>query len=374
MGNIENKPDETGREVMAQADALPCVEPALQPGPVLINLADVVARPIEWLWRGVLARGKITILSSEPGCGKSTVTTDIAARLSKGKQWPVSGDNAPFGSSIFLAAEDDIYDTIRPRFDLADGDPSKIEIFKSVREERFDTQELEERGLNLSHDLHYVEEAINGTPGCVLVVVDPINSYIGTTDSHKDSSIRGAILAPLQALAGRCGVAILLVSHLRKSGGKAIHRTLGSIGFIGAARMAFGVVKDPDNEERRIMVCQKSNIWRDNLGFAYSLKDCGGFARVEWEPDPVTESADVIFQMEENGSGDTDDTDMLAELIRDILADGVSKPFSDIKEAIKDQAGAVGDAKLRKAIHKAGAKKNRDGFGGPVTWRIPPDE
>ena len=184
------------------------------------------------------------MLSSNPGCGKSTVTIDIAARLSHGKPWPVSGGNAPVGASIFLAAEDDIADTIRPRFDLAVGDPSKVKVLKAIRENQGDAQELKERGLNLADDIHHLEKAIKETPGCILVVVDPINSYIGSTDSHKDSALRGTILAPLQALAERSRVAVLLVSHLRKSGGKAIHRTLGSIGFVSAARVAFGIVKD----------------------------------------------------------------------------------------------------------------------------------
>ena len=122
------------------------------------------------------------------------------------------------------------------------------------------------------------------------------------------------------------------------------------------------------------MVCQKSNIWRDNIGFAYTLEDCNGFARVEWEPDLVTQSADEVFDADDNGHCETDDSDMLADSIRDILAGGVAKSFADIKDAIKDQAGTVGDAKLRGAIKKAGAKTSREGFGGPVTWRIPPDE
>jgi len=206
MDNIEHNPDEIAKELMAQADALPYVEPAPQPGPVLINLADVEAEPIDWIWPGVLARGKITILSSNPGCGKSTVTTDIAARLSVGKPWPVSGEHAPIGSSIFLAAEDDIADTIRPRFDLAGGDPTKVKILQAIRENHCETQELKERGLDLSYDLHHLEQAINDIHDCILVVIDPINSYIGSIDSHKDSAIRGAILAPLQALAGRCEI------------------------------------------------------------------------------------------------------------------------------------------------------------------------
>jgi len=160
-----------------------------------------------------------------------------------------------------------------------------------------------------------------------------------------------------------------LISHLRKSGGKAIHRTLGSIGFLGAARIAFGIVKDSENPERRLMVCQKSNISRDNLGFAFSLKECESFAKIEWESDHVRQSADEIFDAEDNRRNDGDE-DILIDTICDILAGGASKSYIDIKAAVKEQVGHVGDTKLRKAIKDAGAKNGRDGFGGPVTWRI----
>ena len=373
MGNIEHNPDAIGQKFMAKVESCSYVPEQSQPGPVLVTLADVQAKPIDWIWPGVLARGKITILSSNPGCGKSTLTIDMSARLSEGKPWPVIGGNAQIGSTIFLTAEDDIADTVRPRFDLAGGDPAKVKILQAIRDNHSQGQELKERSLDLTRDLLHVEQAIDQTPDCVLMVIDPINAYIGGVDSHKDSALRGGVLTPLQALAGKKKISILLVSHLRKSGGKAILRTLGSIGFIGAARIAFGIVKDSNNPDRRIMICQKSNIWRDNLGFAYSLIDCGGFARVEWEPDLVTQSADEIFQAEDNDQVDTDDTDMLIDSVLDILAGGVAKSFADIKEAVKEQAGSVGNAKLRKAIHKAGAKKNRDGYRGPVTWRIPPD-
>jgi hypothetical protein len=56
--------------------------------PVLTRMSDVVRRPVDWLWDSIIAIGKITIISGDPGLGKSYFTCDIAARISTGEAWP----------------------------------------------------------------------------------------------------------------------------------------------------------------------------------------------------------------------------------------------------------------------------------------------
>ena len=46
----------------------------------------------------------------------------------------------------------------------------------------------------------------------LLVVVDPVSSYLGKTDSHKNSEVRG-VLEPLSEMAERTCIAILSVTH-----------------------------------------------------------------------------------------------------------------------------------------------------------------
>src|SRR5262249_27870103 len=65
----------------------------------------VEPKQIEWLWENRLARGKLTLLAGEPGIGKSQISLDIAARISKGDLWP-DGGHAPLGSVVILSAED----------------------------------------------------------------------------------------------------------------------------------------------------------------------------------------------------------------------------------------------------------------------------
>jgi hypothetical protein len=91
----------------------------------MICMADVEPESIDWLWPGRVARGKITMIAGDPGLGKSTVTLDMAARVSTGRPWPDAPDvSTPVGSVILLSAEDGLADTIRPRLDAAGPNPA----------------------------------------------------------------------------------------------------------------------------------------------------------------------------------------------------------------------------------------------------------
>jgi len=51
-------------------------------------LSDVVEESVEWLWNGRIPLGKLTVIDGDPGTGKSALTTDLAARVSTGREMP----------------------------------------------------------------------------------------------------------------------------------------------------------------------------------------------------------------------------------------------------------------------------------------------
>lgn len=281
-------------EIEALAEKAEAVQPKVvqtatdQPiTPVLVCLADVQSRPVEWLWSGRIALGKVTLIAGDPGLGKSFVTLDLAARVSRGMPWPDAPTlSAPLGGVVLLSADDDLEDTIRPRLDAAGADVQRIKAIHAVRHNY--KENPRESVFSLATDLVALEAAIQATHGCRLVIIDPITAYLGATDSHKNAEIRG-LLAPLAALAAKYHVAIVLVTHLNKSGnGPAVYRTIGSIAFAAAARAVWGVVKDKDNERRRLMLPVKNNLAADALGLAYSIEPYGinGGPVVAWESKP----------------------------------------------------------------------------------------
>ena len=66
------------------------------------------------------------VLDGDPGLGKSTVTLDLAARLSTGARMPHGPSTIGPVNVVVLSAEDGLADTIRPRLDAAGGDPKRV--------------------------------------------------------------------------------------------------------------------------------------------------------------------------------------------------------------------------------------------------------
>ena len=119
---------------------------------------------------------------------------------------------------IVISAEDDPADTIRPRLDAAGADVERMHCMSTVPQRNGDT--VEDRLFSLREDLKVLEREIRRLPDSRLVIIDPISSYLGGVDTHRNADVRSA-LHPLAALAERTGVAIVAVSHLNKSvGGK----------------------------------------------------------------------------------------------------------------------------------------------------------
>lgn len=270
--------------------------------PLLTRLSDVVSRPVEWLWPGRFAIGKLTLIAGDPGLGKSFVTLDIAARISTGTPWPDRrAEPIPSGDVILLSAEDDLEDTIRPRLDAAGADPSRIVAIQGINfyDEEADRTTL--KSFNLEVDLPALQSALEKTINPRAVVIDPITAFCGHADSHKNADIRG-LLAPLSNLAAKYRVAVIAVTHLNKSGGvNALYRAMGSLAFVAAARAVWLVTKDAESPARRLMLAMKNNLGPDGSGLAYSLMQTqpDGPAVVAWEPDPVTITANEALAAHE---------------------------------------------------------------------------
>lgn len=110
------------------------------------------------------------------------------------------------GSVIFLSAEDDVADTIRPRLDQAGADVSKIYAVAGTHKDDKDGW------FSLEYDLHYLKQLLIQHLDTRLIIIDPISAYLGGVDSHRNSDVRG-ILAPLGTLAAEHNVAIICINR-----------------------------------------------------------------------------------------------------------------------------------------------------------------
>lgn len=354
--------------------------PAEPYAPVLVRLADVKPEPIRWLWPGRIALGKLTLIAGDPGLGKSFITLDMAARLSRGTGWPdqlaVAG---PRGGVVLLSAEDDLADTIRPRLDAARADVSRIVALRAVQVPDPETGGERSMSFTLSSDLPALERAIDETPDCKLVIIDPISAYLGggpRFDSHRNTDVR-AVLAPLAELAGRRGVAVVAVTHLRKGEGPAMYRAMGSLAFVAAARGVWAVARDKDDptDRRRLFLSVKNNIAGNRDGLAFTLHDAaGGVPCVAWNPEPVSVPVDDALAPKSGWGGkrkpgpESEARKLAAEWLRELLKTGPMKSTQ-----VRDEGRAAGYCwrTLHRAKDDLGIRPYRERFGGGWMWKLP---
>jgi hypothetical protein len=334
----------------------------------LTRLSDVEPERVSWLWQGYLPVGKLVTLDGDPGLGKSTLSDDMAAKVTTGGTWP-DGTRCEFpGDVILMSAEDGLADTVRPRLDAAGADVTRVHAVEGVP--IFD--EDGERTLRppTLDDVTGLEAAVAQT-GARLLVIDVVMAYLPSgTDSHKDQDIR-RVLSRLSAMADRTGCTVLLLRHLNKAkGGDPLYRGGGSIGIVGAARAGLLVAPDPDDPERRVLASVKSNLGPAPNSLTYRLVGDGehGVARVQWEGQ--TEHTARSLLVDHRSDDDDDRREVDAWLTAYLEDEGGT---ANAREVIRDgKLAGFSEDVLKKARKRIKLKTNRHGFGkgSTVVWSI----
>ena len=234
------------------------------------------------------------------------------------------------------------------------------------------------RSLNLQHDLDLLEKKIAEVGNVALIVIDPVSSYLGKTDSHKNSEVRG-VLEPLSEMAERTRVAILSVTHFSKAGTnsatKALHRFIGSIAFTGAPRTAFAVIEDAEHDGRRLFLHAKNNLARAPQGLAFRLEQClvGNdivASRILWDAEPVAISANEALAADAAGAETRTAKADAMEFLQAALAAG-PLPAAEVNRMAREHGFTT--KAVRSAREALGVKIERDGFGpgSKSLWSLP---
>jgi len=292
-----------------------------------VSLDRVQPKKVEWLWQGRLPLGKLVILEGDPGQGKSALTLDLAARVSRGGKMPDDSEGRQ-GDVLLCCAEDDNEDTIVHRLNAVE---ARLDRIHSVNE--VSTSKLT-RGLCLPIDVDVLEALINKTKA-LLVIFDPLMAFLdGTIDTHGDAPVRQA-LTPLKHLAQRTGAVLLCVRHHNKSGGtKAIYRGGGSIAFTAAARSVLMTGVNPDNPNERVLAPVKCNLSLTPPSLLYCLESEGDIVRVRWLG-PTDHTADRLLasaDVPENGTRKTASNELNA--VRLLATIGKPMPLADIQQRL----------------------------------------
>lgn len=326
-------------------------------GFVLRKLSDIEEEKVEWLWPGRLPLAKLSLFAGDGGLGKSLVSQDIAAKLSRGTVWPDGRRGYPAGSTLILSSEDDAADTLKPRLRVAGADLDRIIIPEGLRMQSADGL-LQDRSFNVRTDLGELEQALGSVPDVRLVILDPISGFMGATDGHKNTDVRGT-LAPLCKIAQKYRCAILMLTHMNKGQGTPLHRIIDSVAFAAICRMAYAFAEDPENEGRVIFAPVKNNLGKRDSALSYAVEENHeGIAKVVWGSEAAINMTSVMAQNSAAALGRPPDKIKAAiELILELLKEGPQWAKYIYDRAAKDD---IGRNTLLKAKDALGIKVYKD--------------
>jgi putative DNA primase/helicase len=313
------------------------------------RLSEVTARPVHFLWPPYLPLGKLTLLDGDPGQGKSWLTAAIATAGSHGRGLPGWPLFEPFQTIFF--AEDPAEDILRPRLDLLGAECSRILTYDTF-----------EHPIDLSQpaDVAKVEELVV-TYQARLVVIDPIQAFLGPkTDIYRPNEVR-AVLAPLLRLAQRHACALLVLRHITKArSSRSIYAGQGSIDFIAAARSVLLAGSGPIDPTRHALVHIKSNLSAAGPTLGYQF-DGRSFC---WEgPSSLTANDLLASELQIDDAGAEEEARLF---LRDILANSEMLPARALLAAARE--AGISERTLKRAKHREGVRTTRQGFGAGSIW------
>jgi|GEM_PF-4580243 len=222
-------------------------------GPLSIKLSEVEPQAVAWLWKDYFPIGEATLVSANPGDGKSFFIMDVAARVSMGTKWLDGSNVGEPANTLYLSVEDHRNKTIRPRIDSLGGDSSRINVYISEQPIH----------LNLSKEggLERLENDIVKIGNVRLLVIDPIADFSGGINANAANEVR-ALMTPLIAMAAKHSFALVIIGHLNKNQTMgAIYRAGGSTsGWLGKVRAAFMIFRNIDDRTLRHVVALKANL------------------------------------------------------------------------------------------------------------------
>jgi len=307
---------------------------------VVVRLDECQEEKLTWLLPRRIAAGKLTLIDGDPQQGKSLLTLDLAARVSSGKPFPDGAKAAEPATVLLIGGEDGLRDTVVPRLRAAGADLARVRLWEGQRRNGHCRPPL------FPQDCERLRATIEDN-NARLIVIDPFLAYLSAQAcSVSDQMVRQA-LTPLAHIAAATRSAILLIRHLTKGGQgrSAIYRGTGAIAIMGAARTAFLVGVDPDNRQRRVLACTKTNLSEPppSLGF-YVRADDSGRPYLEWTGERERTADDLLLLNRRQQQGDGKPA--AADFLEQWLSDG---PQSRDRLYCKARSHDIGERSLHRA-------------------------
>ena len=135
----------------------------------------------------------MTLLSGNPGDGKTFVCVDVCCSLATGTPFADGAGCVAGDSLIFTNEESPIYG-LHPRVRLQGGDPSRIHYATETWDDGDDTTS---EPFSIYRDVAVLEKYVDANPNIRLIVLDPLSDYITGIKSNSEDEVRAALGAVL---------------------------------------------------------------------------------------------------------------------------------------------------------------------------------
>lgn len=238
--------------------------PLRPPLPLPPTLGKLTARPRDWLWKGYLPRGVVTVVTGPQGVGKTALLALAAYR----ETWGDRGKGvceADEGAVLWFSTEDDPRHVLHPRLGAAGVSLERVHV------PDYDADGRQVRHTQLPNDAQAVGD-LAFRCGAGLVVFDPLTSFLAAGISPNDPIQVRCVMDALNTMAAANNLCVLCALHPRKGrGGSPLEWVSGSAAWTQAARQVLLLDRHPDRQAEIIIhvlkpcSSERAKPWRCEL-------------------------------------------------------------------------------------------------------------
>lgn len=233
------------------------------------NAATLDGREVperNWLVRGLIPSGTVTLLSGDGGTGKSLLALQLATACATGKPW--IGRTAASGEALFISAEDDEDELHRRLADITEAegmgfaDLDQLTIRSLAGEDALLTALDARTGIQKATALYQELDAYVAELKPVVVVLDTLADLF--PGNENDRAQARQFIGLLRGLAIRHDCAVVLLAHPSLSGIQNGTGMSGSTGWHNSVRSRLYLRRviqgeEEPNPDARVLETMKAN-------------------------------------------------------------------------------------------------------------------
>jgi|GEM_PF-1198137 len=317
----------------------------------LVKAKGLTPQNLKWAWKGRIFSNMPNVLYGEGGLGKGFVGIDFIAYATTGRDFFDAPNLLPICDAIICCAEDSMEETLVPRAMVAEADLDHIHFMK-IEEES--AESIEEGLMALDVDLPRLAELVEGLKkkGAekIVIMIDPLATYMGELDSNKDKEVR-PIYTKMAMFCREHDVCMLLIAHPNKNEeASAVNRLSGAKCLTTVFRNTWLIEKHPETKGHVLMMRAKGNLFKEAPALEFhieNIEDTGipaddgatikDMGKLVWDRQTDHNADDVLQAVAHGGSGykQKKEEQHAMDLLKEFLAGGAQRAEDFYERAVQ---------------------------------------